>query len=36
MNKWTKVVGIVAAAAMLIPMGACGSTRGGGVFGYGR
>ena len=31
MNKWTKAVGIVAAAAMLIPMGACGSTRGGGA-----
>ena len=31
MNKWTKVVGAVAAAALLVPLAACGSTRGGGA-----
>lgn len=30
MNKWTKAAGALAAAAMLIPMAACGNTRGGG------
>ena len=29
MNKWTKLIGVAAAAAMLIPMAACGSSRGG-------
>jgi putative multiple sugar transport system substrate-binding protein len=30
MNKWTKVIGLVAATAMLIPLAACGNSRGGG------
>nr|WP_235815990.1 hypothetical protein [Bifidobacterium lemurum] len=28
MNKWTKAIGVVAAAALMIPLAACGSTRG--------
>lgn len=28
MNKWTKVLGVVAATAMLIPLAACGGSRG--------
>jgi putative multiple sugar transport system substrate-binding protein len=30
MNKWTKAIAAVAAGAMLIPLAACGSSRGGG------
>lgn len=29
MNKWTKAIAAVAAGAMLIPLAACGSSRGG-------
>lgn len=29
MKKWTKAIAAVAAGAMLIPLAACGSTRGG-------
>lgn len=28
MNKWTKVLGVVAATAMFIPLAACGGSRG--------